>query len=159
MELSRQSGRKWKDDTDVKECNSCQLPFSLTVRKHHCRNCGSIFCNECSSKQVSIILSRQLSASLESITAATVAAFSAMNAPANRLASFFLDSCQLAFSLTVRKHHCPNCSSIFCNECSSKQVRIIHSRQLSAGLLSYCEKASLPQLWQHLLQRMLQQTG
>jgi len=51
VDLARQSGRKWKDDTDVNECTGCSSGFSLTNRKHHCRNCGSIFCKDCSSKQ------------------------------------------------------------------------------------------------------------
>jgi len=54
VELAKQSGRKWKDDTDVVTCQGCQGGFSLTNRKHHCRNCGNIFCNECSNKQANM---------------------------------------------------------------------------------------------------------
>ena len=52
VELVKQSGRKWKDDSEVVSCTSCSQTFSLTNRKHHCRNCGDIFCKDCSSKQV-----------------------------------------------------------------------------------------------------------
>ena len=51
----KQSGRKWKDDSEVVSCTSCSQTFSLTNRKHHCRNCGDIFCKDCSSKQVSTL--------------------------------------------------------------------------------------------------------
>eukprot|EP00795_Rhopilema_esculentum_P012601 gene12601-3305_t len=38
----------WKDDKSVVNCQQCEQPFSVARRKHHCRNCGGIFCNSCS---------------------------------------------------------------------------------------------------------------
>lgn len=40
--------------SDSDTCLECGLKFSLTVRKHHCRHCGRILCNKCSSKEVHI---------------------------------------------------------------------------------------------------------
>ena len=51
VELAKQTGRKWADDSEVNSCIICQSPFSITNRKHHCRNCGQIFCSDCSAKK------------------------------------------------------------------------------------------------------------
>jgi FYVE zinc finger len=40
---------KWIADSKVNRCTGCKRSFSLTFRKHHCRNCGQIFCQDCSS--------------------------------------------------------------------------------------------------------------
>uniref|UniRef100_A0A5S6Q8D0 FYVE-type domain-containing protein n=1 Tax=Trichuris muris TaxID=70415 RepID=A0A5S6Q8D0_TRIMR len=50
--------RRWEDDSTVASCR-CGKTFSVTVRKHHCRNCGSIFCNDCSSKSAMVASSKK----------------------------------------------------------------------------------------------------
>ncbi|EGC34615.1 hypothetical protein DICPUDRAFT_79620 [Dictyostelium purpureum] len=39
----------WKPDQSALQCNGCQAQFTLIRRRHHCRMCGSIFCDSCSS--------------------------------------------------------------------------------------------------------------
>lgn len=34
----------WKPDTARSSCRECSIPFSLFVRRHHCRRCGDLFC-------------------------------------------------------------------------------------------------------------------
>ncbi|XP_041458299.1 FYVE and coiled-coil domain-containing protein 1-like isoform X1 [Lytechinus variegatus] len=41
------ASERWLDDKQVTQCMSCMCEFSLTVRKHHCRLCGRIFCAKC----------------------------------------------------------------------------------------------------------------
>ena len=37
----------WENDNDVHNCRICNIRFTLITRKHHCRICGRIICNNC----------------------------------------------------------------------------------------------------------------
>nr|XP_018667370.1 zinc finger protein ZF2 isoform X4 [Ciona intestinalis] len=50
--------KKWTDDRSTAECRACNRAFSITVRKHHCRHCGEIFCGECSSRTATVAASK-----------------------------------------------------------------------------------------------------
>ena len=39
---------RWESDSDVSNCRKCESSFSVTRRRHHCRQCGRIFCSDCS---------------------------------------------------------------------------------------------------------------
>ncbi|KAA0063302.1 hypothetical protein IC582_007253 [Cucumis melo] len=37
----------WVPDEAVTKCTACGTDFGAFVRRHHCRNCGDIFCDKC----------------------------------------------------------------------------------------------------------------
>ena len=47
--------RQWVDDAETDSCMTCRKSFTMRIRRHHCRNCGGIFCNSCSSKSAAIL--------------------------------------------------------------------------------------------------------
>jgi len=48
------SSSRWINDDDVLNCLKCSVEFSPLVRRHHCRRCGGIFCDDCSSHSMLI---------------------------------------------------------------------------------------------------------
>ena len=49
--LRKQSATKvlWVDDQFSNSCHDCGQAFTFLRRRHHCRNCGLLFCGKCSS--------------------------------------------------------------------------------------------------------------
>lgn len=46
----------WEEDADVEQCQGCNCEFSILNRRHHCRRCGDVFCNSCSSQRAKLLL-------------------------------------------------------------------------------------------------------
>ncbi|KAL1569775.1 protein FREE1-like [Salvia divinorum] len=42
----------WVPDEAVVKCNACAADFNAFNRKHHCRNCGDIFCDKCTQGRI-----------------------------------------------------------------------------------------------------------
>ena len=55
---------QWISDSQSAYCNACQSPFDAFLnRKHHCRLCGLVFCNNCSNTR-SLIPPRKVHVSI-----------------------------------------------------------------------------------------------
>ncbi|GAA56109.1 early endosome antigen 1 [Clonorchis sinensis] len=54
----RVTSRQWTKDNDAPACASCNREFSISNRRHHCRNCGGVFCHPCSSNRASTAASK-----------------------------------------------------------------------------------------------------
>ncbi|KAI6235225.1 hypothetical protein M3Y95_00029000 [Aphelenchoides besseyi] len=48
------TGVEWVPDSDCENCVACGSSFTFIRRRHHCRNCGRIFCYRCSANALSI---------------------------------------------------------------------------------------------------------
>ncbi|CAF4232817.1 unnamed protein product, partial [Rotaria sp. Silwood2] len=44
----RTNADHWIKDETVDACKDCSIRFSFAERRHHCRNCGQLFCARCS---------------------------------------------------------------------------------------------------------------
>ncbi|XP_033214292.1 RUN and FYVE domain-containing protein 2-like isoform X5 [Belonocnema kinseyi] len=44
----------WANDRLVSHCKGCTREFNIARRKHHCRNCGNIFCSACSDNTIAL---------------------------------------------------------------------------------------------------------
>ncbi|XP_058403825.1 RUN and FYVE domain-containing protein 1 isoform X3 [Diceros bicornis minor] len=47
-------GHTWLKDDEATRCKQCEKEFSISRRKHHCRNCGHIFCSTCSGNELAL---------------------------------------------------------------------------------------------------------
>eukprot|EP01102_Stenamoeba_stenopodia_P012075 TRINITY_DN3769_c0_g1_i1.p1 TRINITY_DN3769_c0_g1~~TRINITY_DN3769_c0_g1_i1.p1 ORF type:complete len:183 (-),score=12.42 TRINITY_DN3769_c0_g1_i1:39-587(-) len=44
----------WTPDEAVSRCQQCDQAFSTFKRRHHCRSCGLVFCDRCTSKKLEL---------------------------------------------------------------------------------------------------------
>lgn len=46
----------WSSDRDHKHCYSCKVSFSVFKWKHHCRQCGHIYCSKCAPESNLVVI-------------------------------------------------------------------------------------------------------
>jgi hypothetical protein len=54
------SSSAWMPDHLCSVCFECEQPFTFLSRRHHCRICGNVFCNTCTSFYINESLFRTL---------------------------------------------------------------------------------------------------
>ncbi|XP_050966050.1 myotubularin-related protein 3 isoform X2 [Labeo rohita] len=53
-EQIEQQEAEWFSDHPASRCYGCERTFWLAARKHHCRNCGNVFCASCCDQKVAV---------------------------------------------------------------------------------------------------------
>jgi len=139
----------WMDDSDAVACASCEQEFGPFRRKHHCRNCGNIFCNSCSLKKR--ILPKLGYSQMQRVCdscARTIPssekeekeekeirdAEKEQNRKSKDAKSIWMDNsmaqscviCDSPFNAIVRKHHCRCCGIVVCDNCSPTKMPLPH---------------------------------
>lgn len=51
----RKKSVPWVPDSLAERCYGCHAFFSLVLRRHHCRRCGNVFCDTCSSARIPLV--------------------------------------------------------------------------------------------------------
>ncbi|NWJ03792.1 ZFY16 protein, partial [Crypturellus undulatus] len=49
--LLGQKQPSWVPDSEAPNCMNCQVKFTFTKRRHHCRACGKVFCGSCCNRK------------------------------------------------------------------------------------------------------------
>ena len=52
--ISPSGGAVWEDDKKFNVCHACKKKFRTFIRRHHCRLCGYVFCDNCTKNRLSI---------------------------------------------------------------------------------------------------------
>ncbi|CAM6085219.1 unnamed protein product [Calypogeia fissa] len=50
--MTASSRPAWQANSESKTCEKCKRPFTLIVRRHHCRGCGLLVCDKCSEHRI-----------------------------------------------------------------------------------------------------------
>ncbi|KAL8200375.1 hypothetical protein R6Q57_011714 [Mikania cordata] len=54
MKPANEEKDHWVPDEASTKCTSCNTYFGAFVRRHHCRNCGDIFCDKCTQGRIAL---------------------------------------------------------------------------------------------------------
>lgn len=54
VDLSKPGRENWVPDNVVSSCKECNVSFGWLTRKHHCRSCGCIFCDNCTKYRIEV---------------------------------------------------------------------------------------------------------
>lgn len=46
---------QWIRDDEAASCMRCGVGFTTFIRRHHCRNCGGVFCGKCSARRLPLL--------------------------------------------------------------------------------------------------------
>eukprot|EP00929_Paragymnodinium_shiwhaense_P086325 TRINITY_DN46851_c0_g1_i2.p1 TRINITY_DN46851_c0_g1~~TRINITY_DN46851_c0_g1_i2.p1 ORF type:complete len:905 (-),score=136.85 TRINITY_DN46851_c0_g1_i2:214-2859(-) len=106
----------WVADEEVSQCAACKHDFSVTTRRHHCRRCGKVFCNSCSSRSIPLPDRGYLEA---------VRVCDSCSGFVRHESATTCHACNKRFGMLHAKHSCNRCGQVFCDSCSSHSIPVL----------------------------------
>ena len=108
----------WVPDNEASRCTKCGCEFTMTKRKHHCRLCGNVMCNDCCKVRRVI----GFSGYFETLRSCADCVASNMRKWIHDQEESSCQGCTRQFTWVWRKHHCRRCGKVFCSSCAGKST-------------------------------------
>jgi len=126
----------WVEEKLVSRCPDCAQQFNLLQRKHHCRLCGSILCDDCSialPSDVATTLVLQMGATLSATSRSNGSSSSpsVQSSTTKSQSEYKIRTCNYCYTLVMKKH------TSFTNSSSKAIVTQFYERL--RALMSQCE--------------------
>jgi hypothetical protein len=115
--------KEWAKDSSSSDCQMCQETFSIKTRRHHCRACGLLCCDKCSTKQLQLFSPRANTVREARLSFRGLGASSVAEDVKTRV-------CDLCFNFLVGESMTP----------SLEKVKIKQFRQTTADLVKHLNK-------------------
>lgn len=112
----------WQQDSEAAQCKICAVQFSVFTRRHHCRKCGKLVCQECSLGRMKLGLHGKFARVCDTCKPASNSG-EEQKVWQDDDAGKDCSLCHRVFTTFNRKHHCRKCGILVCNSCSlSREV-------------------------------------
>ncbi len=134
---------QWEADARSSQCHLCRVEFGVLNRKHHCRKCKKIFCQNCSNRKSLLPGSPELG-----LVRFCVTCYQNQSGvtPTQGSASGCV-CCGSKFSVMTKKTHCALCDRHFCSDCRSPKPLFLPHRGRLEDVCRECFHDKLGVTW------------
>ncbi|KAG0492469.1 hypothetical protein HPP92_005867 [Vanilla planifolia] len=113
----------WMPDNSCRVCYECDTPFTIFVRKHHCRVCGRVFCWKCTANSMPLPSADPKDGKSQGDRV--------------RVCNYCFDKWKQEVVDAADENVTTNCSSSTASLASSRSSETLKSSTMTAGSMSY----------------------